>query len=177
MKRRGFFYVGTTIALLLFIHCAFVLVLGTGPLQLATAGYFRQQLRTRMSLARRRWQQHQVREYEIGVTFTNVSPIWFVCRGTGPVTLQVRDGVVVEAVGYDLDTCGEIYQSLTINAMFNRVAADIESYDPLKSDLHVKFDPEWGYVAKYRIENNQPIWSAIADAFSQVEIHEFRPLP
>lgn len=173
--------VRTVVAILavLVVYFSFTVLVGVSPGQLVMSYRFRQKLRAEAAHAVSNWKQHNVKEYEIDMTFYGWPTFWFQCVSlTEPVTLQVRDEVIVQAEGYDLDVCRETYQHFTIDAMLDHVIAEIESYDPLKSTLHVTFDPEWGYVASYKIRSHAPIWGpSLGESVVQVKVHDFRPSP
>lgn len=169
----------TVLALLgvfLAINCLSVVVIGTTLWHLATSGLFRHQLLNELSAARASWQEAQVHEYEIDVAFTGVG-LWFQCAGwPEPVTLYVKDGVVVDVEGGDLDGCESTFREVTIEAVLDRVADDLNRYDPMKETLRIDFEPHWGYVVQYSYDRHSSLIDSVGDGSSRIEVRGFRPL-
>lgn len=179
MTKKMFLSILLGIAPLGIIYLCCTLYVGVSPVRLMTKDLQRQQWRNKLVSAQGRWLENRVNDYEISVSFVQFPSTWYACLSqTQPATIRVHDGIVVEAEGQDLGACRDVYQQLTVDAIFESVSESIESYDPLKSTLSVQFDPHWGYVAKYRVVYTQGLsGSSFGDGHYQVTVHDFRPLP
>lgn len=165
------------VALALVAHCSFFTFIGTGPLTIILAEPYHQHLETELTASRSLWLQHKIAEYEIIVKSFNTPILWLFIQGPEGVELHVRNGEVIDAKGGDLDAHREDYQELIIEAMFDRVAAEIAEYDPREVRIQVKFNPEWGYVEWFRVEDVRSFFDAYTNWFYYVESHDFRPIP
>lgn len=172
MKKRTVFWlvVITTVILLgVFVSWALFFAVRSSEEEIV------RRLRADLAAARQRWSEVGPPEYQIDVEFLNVSIYWFQCVSTpGQLELRVRDGVVIEPDDQSLDQCREMYQGLTVEGMFDRVDAAIDSYDHRDSELRVRYDQDLGYVDWYETREIFPIWSAVPDTVTRVTVRNFQ---
>jgi hypothetical protein len=178
IKRKTLICIAIGMSMVIVVYICCTLLIGVGPIQLVTKDLNRRRLRNEIASAKEKWQQHSARDYEIEISFVGWPQLWFVCNSPDdPVTIRVHDGNVVEAKEVNFDACRDVYQQLTIEALFDRVSEDIGSYNPLEKTLTVEFDPQWGYVARYRVVYTQSLLgSSYGESQYQLQIHSFRPL-
>ena len=134
----------------------YINLLPAGPVQTLENFYELNHIRYELNVAWNRWQSHSFSNYSFdfhGEAFSNCFMYYsdqanLIIRNGSLFTVTVPSDSHIRDVSNWLHSCN--YEDYLPEQMFQHIERVLSEIDPLQTYLRVEFNPEYGYVTRYR---------------------------